>query len=68
MCVGLDEFPDGETVRRFNGGDRNVFAHVLVSVSQPDKMPLLGNVVLNKTALSENRRQRRARVAPRDPL
>src|ERR1700751_1454075 len=28
VCVGLDEFPDGETIRSFLGGDSSVFAHV----------------------------------------
>jgi hypothetical protein len=30
--VGLDEFPDGEAVRGFLGGDGNVLAHELVSL------------------------------------
>ena len=27
MRVGLDEFPDGEAIRGFSWGDRNVLAH-----------------------------------------
>jgi hypothetical protein len=32
MCIGLDEFPDGETIRGFFGRDGGVLAHELVSV------------------------------------
>jgi hypothetical protein len=31
--LDLDEFPDCETIRGFDGGNGNVFAHELVSVS-----------------------------------
>jgi hypothetical protein len=27
VCVGLDEFPDRETIRRFGGGEGHVLAH-----------------------------------------
>src|ERR1700758_264070 len=47
MCIGFNELPDGEAVRGFAGGDRDVFAHSWFPCSIRSlaaRLPLLSTV------------------------
>ena len=46
MRVRLDELADHEAIGGITGGDGNVFAMKLVSVSEPDRVPSFGSDTL----------------------